>query len=121
MKKKKLNNKEFKELHGVKLMKPEKEIILGVYRDKNGEIIRRKIDEDGNYTETKDEYLLLDFLGGKGLGGTVPIMENFYLRMLEMITVTIGLNLNWENIGPHLMFYITHMTHWKDIVQKIGA
>lgn len=53
-----LNNKEFKELHGVKLMKPEKEIILGVYRDKNGEIIRRKIDEDGNYTETKDEYLL---------------------------------------------------------------
>jgi hypothetical protein len=23
---------------------------------------------------------LLDFLGGKGLGGTVPIMENFYLH-----------------------------------------
>lgn len=53
-----LNNKEFKELHGVTLMKPEKEIILGIYRDKNGEIIRRKIDEDGNYIETKDEYLL---------------------------------------------------------------
>lgn len=52
-----LNNKEFKELHGVKLMKPEKEIILGVYRDRNGEIIRRKIDSEGNYTETKEEYL----------------------------------------------------------------
>ena len=45
-----LNNKEFKELHGIELMKPEKEIILGVYRDRNGEIIRRKIDNDGNYT-----------------------------------------------------------------------
>lgn len=52
-----LNNKEFKELHGIKLMKPEKEIILGVYRDRNGEIIRRNVDDDGNYTETKDEYI----------------------------------------------------------------
>lgn len=52
-----LNNKDFKLLHGVKLMKPEKEIILGVYRDDKGEIIRRKIDDDGNYIETKDDYL----------------------------------------------------------------
>ena len=52
-----LNNKEFKELHGVKLMKPEKEIILGSYRDKNGKIIYRKIDREGNYIETKEEYL----------------------------------------------------------------
>lgn len=52
-----LNNKEFKELHGVKLMKPEKEIILGSYKDKNGKIIYRKIDEKGNYIETKEEYL----------------------------------------------------------------
>ena len=52
-----LNNKEFKELHGVKLMKPEKEIKLGVYRDRTGDLIRRKIDDDGNYTETKDEFL----------------------------------------------------------------
>lgn len=52
-----LNNKEFKELHGVKLMKPEKEIILGAYRNKNGEIIYRKINEAGDYIETKEEYL----------------------------------------------------------------
>lgn len=52
-----LNNKEFKELHGVKLMKPEKEIILGVYRDRNNNIIRRKIDDDGNYIENKEAYL----------------------------------------------------------------
>ncbi len=52
-----LNNKEFKNLHGVQLMKPEKEIILGVYRDRHGEVIRRYIDEDGNYIETKDDFL----------------------------------------------------------------
>ena len=52
-----LNNKEFKELHGVQLMKPEREIVLGVYRDTQNEIIRRKIDEDGNYTESKDDFL----------------------------------------------------------------
>ena len=52
-----LNNKEFTKLHGVQLMKHEKEIVLGVYKDRNGEIIRRKIDGEGNYIETKDEYL----------------------------------------------------------------
>ena len=52
-----LNNKEFKSLHGVQLMKPEKEIILGVYRDSNGDIIRRKINEEGQYIETKEEFL----------------------------------------------------------------
>lgn len=52
-----LNNRVFKELHGVALMKPEKEIKLGVYRDRAGELIRRKIDDDGNYTETKEIFL----------------------------------------------------------------
>lgn len=52
-----LNNREFKELHGVKLMKPEKEIKLGVYKDKNGNYIRRKIDDEGNYIESKDDFL----------------------------------------------------------------
>lgn len=52
-----INNKEFQELHGVHIEKPEKEIVLGVYHDKNGEIIRRKIDDDGVYTETNEEYI----------------------------------------------------------------
>jgi len=52
-----LNNKEFKEVHGVKLLKPEKEIKLGVYKDRSGDVIRRKIDDDGNYIETKDDFL----------------------------------------------------------------
>lgn len=52
-----LNNREFKAIHGVKLMKPEKEIKLGVYKDRKGNYIRRKIDDDGNYIETKDNFL----------------------------------------------------------------
>ncbi len=52
-----LNNKEFKAVHGVKLLKPEKEIVLGVYRDRSGNIIYRKTDENGNYTESKEDYI----------------------------------------------------------------
>lgn len=52
-----INNKEFQELHGVKMIKPEKEIVLGVYHDKNGEIIRRKIDDDGIYIESNEDYI----------------------------------------------------------------
>ena len=35
-----INNKEYQELHGIKIKKPEREIVLGAYRDRNGEIIR---------------------------------------------------------------------------------
>ena len=53
-----LNCEEFKALHGVKLIKPEKEITMGLYRDdKTHEIITRGKDEDGNFTEDQDHYL----------------------------------------------------------------
>lgn len=51
-----VNNKVFQDLHGVYRNKPEKEIVLGVYRDDNGDIIRRKFDENGMTTETDEEY-----------------------------------------------------------------
>lgn len=51
-----INNKEFQDLHGVHIEKPEKEIVLGVYHNKQGEIIRRKIDDNGVYVETNEEY-----------------------------------------------------------------
>lgn len=53
-----INNKEFQDLHGVVLEKPEKEIVLGVYHNRNGEIIRRKIDDFGIYIESNDEYVV---------------------------------------------------------------
>ena len=52
-----INNKEFQDLHGVVLEKPEKEIVLGVYHDRKGEIIRRKIDDFGIYLESNEEYI----------------------------------------------------------------
>lgn len=52
-----INNKEFQALHGVVRNKPEKEIVLGVYRDNNGDIIRRKIDDNGIYIESEEEYI----------------------------------------------------------------
>lgn len=51
-----LNNKEFQELHGVKIRKIEKEISEGLYRDDNGKFVLRKIDEQGNFVETTQEF-----------------------------------------------------------------
>lgn len=53
-----LNCKEFKELHGVQLIKPEKEITMGLYRDDaTNEFIYRHKDDDGNYTEDEESFI----------------------------------------------------------------
>lgn len=53
-----LNGKEFKELHGVQLMKPEKEITMGLYRDdKTHEFIERVRDSEGNYIEPEESFI----------------------------------------------------------------
>ena len=52
-----LNNKEFQELHGVHTQKPEREIVLGVYHDSDGKILRRRINEQGQYIETFKEFI----------------------------------------------------------------
>ncbi len=52
-----INNKVFQEKHGVVMKKPEKEIVLGVYHDRNGEIIRREINEEGIYTEKSEDFI----------------------------------------------------------------
>lgn len=51
-----INNPEFQALHGIHIQKPEKEIVLGVYHNQDGEILRRKIDDAGIYLETNEEY-----------------------------------------------------------------
>ncbi len=51
-----INNKEFQDLHGVVMKKPEKEIVLGVYHNRSGEIIRRETDDFGIYVESNEEY-----------------------------------------------------------------
>jgi len=52
-----LNNQCFKELHGIELLKPETEIVLGKYRNSNtGEFIERYTDDNNNFIETEDEY-----------------------------------------------------------------
>lgn len=51
-----INNKCFQELHGVHINKPEREIVLGIYHDSNGNIIDRLQDKNGNFIETEEEY-----------------------------------------------------------------
>jgi len=53
-----LNCKEFKELHGVELIKPEKEITMGLFRDDvTHEFIERVRDADGNWLESDEDFL----------------------------------------------------------------
>ena len=51
-----INNPEFKELHQIDIIKPERELVLGIYRDKNGTIIQRQIDNNGNYVESEEQF-----------------------------------------------------------------
>lgn len=52
-----INNSYFKELHGIEIHKPEKEIVLGIYKDDNGKIIQRETDANGNFIESEDDYI----------------------------------------------------------------
>lgn len=53
-----LNCSEFKALHGVAFVKPEKEITMGLYRDDNtGEFIYRRKDENGTYIESEEDFI----------------------------------------------------------------
>lgn len=52
-----INNPEFQELHGIKINKPEKELVLGLYKDNNNNFIYRKTNENGEYIESSDDYI----------------------------------------------------------------
>ena len=51
-----INNDEFKKIHGVNITKREKEIALGLYRQDNGDILSRKRDEWGDFTESPEDF-----------------------------------------------------------------
>lgn len=53
-----INNKQFKKAHGIDFNKPEKEVVLGLYRDdKTGAFIEREFDEWGDFIESEEDYL----------------------------------------------------------------
>lgn len=52
-----VNNKEFKELHNIEIFKPEKEIVLGQYRDEYGNFIERETDDWGDFTESEEDFI----------------------------------------------------------------
>lgn len=53
-----LNCKEFKALHGVELIKPEREITMGNYRDDiTKEFVEREKDVNGNFIEDEEHFL----------------------------------------------------------------
>ena len=53
-----LNNKEFKAVHKVPIMKKEREIVLGLYKDdKTGEFLKREMNDYGEWIEGEEEYI----------------------------------------------------------------
>lgn len=53
-----INNVEFQQLHGLKVNKKERELTLGLYKDKNGNFIEPMKDEWGDVTETIEEFAM---------------------------------------------------------------
>lgn len=53
-----LNNKEFKEVHGINITKKEREVVLGLYRDDiSNEFLYRYSNEQGQFIESEEEYI----------------------------------------------------------------
>ncbi len=52
-----VNNKEFKEIHNIDIIKPEREIVLGLYKDNFGNFITRHVDSNGEFIEDEEEYV----------------------------------------------------------------
>jgi replicative DNA helicase len=53
-----INNPCFRKLHGINIYKCEKEIVLGIYHDKSGNVLERLVNDDGEFIETEEEYTL---------------------------------------------------------------
>lgn len=52
-----INSPDIQELHGIKgISKPERELALGSFKDDNGNIIYRKMDKNGNFIESEDDF-----------------------------------------------------------------
>lgn len=52
-----LDNPEFQKIHGFVQLKPQKEIVNGIYRDKNDNIIPREVDDWGDPILTKEQFI----------------------------------------------------------------
>lgn len=52
-----INNPEYKALHGVDIVKPEREIVMGQYRDASGNFIDRYRNPDGTFAETTSDFI----------------------------------------------------------------
>lgn len=52
-----INNPEFQKLHGIEMSKPERELVLGLYKDNKNNFIYQQADENGEPTEKTTEYI----------------------------------------------------------------
>jgi hypothetical protein len=52
-----VNNREFQSVHGINIIKPEKEIVLGQYKDENGEFLTRATNKSGDFIEGEEEFI----------------------------------------------------------------
>lgn len=52
-----INNPEFQKLHGFKINKNESELSMGLYKDRNGDFIYKAIGENGEVSESDEDYI----------------------------------------------------------------
>lgn len=52
-----INNDYFKDLHGIDVGKKEREIVLGIYTDDNGNILERKVNDFDEFCESEEDYI----------------------------------------------------------------
>lgn len=110
-----INNDYFKEIHGVDIDKKERDIVLGIYTDDNGNIIERKMDDDGNFAETEEEYIERVYNTSKAYRNVLKIAEwmdkqegssIFFQRLTDYSDENIEFEIRKMNISHGIKYFI---------------
>lgn len=110
-----INNDYFKDLHGFDIGKEEREIVLGIYKDDNGNILEREVDEFGDFTETENEYIdrvtnnSLAFRNVMGVARWIDEQENttiFFKRLKDYSDNNLEFEIRKANLSNGVRYFI---------------
>lgn len=110
-----INNDYFKDLHGIEIGKNEREIVLGIYKDDNGDLLQRKVDEWGEFVETEEEYVDRVFQNSSAYRKVLDIakwmdeQENvsiFFKRLTDYSDANLEFEIRKSNMSHGVKYFI---------------
>ena len=110
-----INNDYFKDLHGIDIGKKEREIVLGLYKDDDGNLIQRKIDDFGDFEESEEEYIDRVYNSSQAYRNVLKIAEwmdqqenksIFFQRLTDYSDENLEFEIRKMNIAHGVKYFI---------------